>query len=152
MNWYSTVSKDMNRLTDAISYYEIEYNQAVKECEMKGTLEKLSQALPGLLEHRFSQLQDMEAILNFLNIERNKTYASVYERFLLSYQKALKSTEIEKFVRGDKDVVTIDLLINEFANIRNKFLSIMKGLDAKQWQITNITKLRVAGLDDAYLD
>ncbi len=25
----------------------------------------------------------------------------------------------------------------------------LKGLDQKQWQITNITKLRVAGMEDA---
>ena len=42
-------------------------------------------------------------------------------------------------------------IINEFALLRNKWLGVMKGLDQKQWQITNITKLRVAGMDDASL-
>ena len=40
-------------------------------------------------------------------------------------------------------------IINEFALLRNKWLGITKGLDQKQWQITNIVKLRVAGMEDA---
>jgi hypothetical protein len=35
--------------------------------------------------------------------------------------------------------------------IRNKYLGIMKAIDTKQWQITNIVKLRVAGMDDTTL-
>jgi len=33
--------------------------------------------------------------------------------------------------------------------MRNKWLAVLKGLDQKQWQITNIVKLRVAGMEDA---
>ena len=43
----------------------------------------------------------------------------------------------------------MEKIINEFALLRNKWLGILKGLDQKQWQITNITKLRVAGMEDA---
>ena len=42
-------------------------------------------------------------------------------------------------------------LVNEFALLRNKFLGLLKAIDAKQFQINNIVKLRVAGLDDAEL-
>ena len=41
--------------------------------------------------------------------------------------------------------------INEFALVRNKYLGLLKAIDAKQFQINNIVKLRVAGLDDAEL-
>ena len=40
---------------------------------------------------------------------------------------------------------------NEFALLRNKYLGLLKAIDAKQFQINNIVKLRVAGLDDAEL-
>ena len=50
---------------------------------------------------------------------------------------------------GEKDVLDMEKLINDFALIRNQWLGITKGLDQKQWQITNIVKLRVAGMEDA---
>ena len=43
-------------------------------------------------------------------------------------------------------------IINDFALIRNQWLGITKGLDQKQWQITNIVKLRVAGMEDATIN
>ena len=49
------------------------------------------------------------------------------------------------------DVVDYEKIINEFALIRNKWLGLLKGLDQKQWQLTNIVKLRVAGMEDASL-
>ena len=45
----------------------------------------------------------------------------------------------------------MEKLINDFALIRNQWLGITKGLDQKQWHITNIVKLRVAGMEDANL-
>ena len=50
---------------------------------------------------------------------------------------------------GEADVVDFDKIVNEFALLRNRWLGITKGLDQKQWQITNIVKLRVAGMEDA---
>ena len=44
---------------------------------------------------------------------------------------------------------SVEKIINEFALLRNQWLGITKGLDQKQWQITNIVKLRVAGMEDA---
>ena len=52
-------------------------------------------------------------------------------------------------VDGEADVVDFDKIVNEFALFRNRWLGITKGLDQKQWQITNIVKLRVAGMEDA---
>ena len=50
---------------------------------------------------------------------------------------------------GETDVINMEKIINDFALMRNQWLGITKGLDQKQWQITNIVKLRVAGMEDA---
>jgi hypothetical protein len=52
-------------------------------------------------------------------------------------------------VDGEADVVDMEKIVNEFALLRNKWLGVLKGLDQKQWQLTNIVKLRVAGMEDA---
>ena len=48
-----------------------------------------------------------------------------------------------------KELIEASKIINDFALLRNQWLGITKGLDQKQWQITNIVKLRVAGMEDA---
>lgn len=149
--WYSTVSRDITQIPNAILYYEGELNAARQECKLSGNIERASAALPGIVEHRFHQLQEIEAILNYLNIELRKLRSSFFKKYLENYQRALSSRDVEKYVDGEKDVVDYEHIINEFALLRNKWLGILKALDQKQWQLTNITKLRVAGMEDASL-
>ena len=61
----------------------------------------------------------------------------------------MSSRDCEKYVEGEDDVVDFELIVNEWALLRNKWLGVLKALDQKQWQLTNITKLRVAGMEDA---
>jgi hypothetical protein len=151
MGWYSEVSRDINKIPSAINYFESELEEAKRECKLAGNVEKAAAAMPGIVEHRFNQLQEIEAILNYLNIELRRLRSSFFKKYLENYQRALSSRDVEKYVDGEADVVDYEKIINEFALMRNKWLGVLKALDQKQWQITNVVKLRVAGMEDATL-
>jgi hypothetical protein len=149
MGWYNEVSKDIGKIPDAVLFFENELEDARQEVRLFGNLEKAAASMPGTVEHRFGQLQEIEAILEYLNIELRRLKSSFFRKYLEGYARALSSRDVEKYVDGESDVVDMEKIINEFALLRNKWLGITKGLDQKQWQITNITKLRVAGMEDA---
>jgi len=149
MGWYNTISKDIEKIPEAILYFNNEYEQARKECRIYGNLEKASASMPGIVEHRFQQLQEIEAILEYLNIEKRKLRSQHFKKYLENYQRALSSRDVEKYVDGEADVVDFDKIVNKFDLLRNRWLGITKGLDQKQWKMTNIVKLRVAGMEDA---
>ena len=151
MGWYSEISRDVSKISDAIDFFEKEIVEARQEIKLKGNVEKASAELPGIVEQRFNQLQEIEAILNYMNIELRRLRSSYFKKYLENYQRALSSRDVEKYVDGESDVVDYEKIINEFALLRNKWLGILKGLDQKQWQITNVVKLRVAGMEDASL-
>jgi hypothetical protein len=151
MGWYSEVSRDIGKIPDAIAHFENELTTARQECKLVGNVEKSAAAMPGIVEHRFNQLQEIEAILNYLNIELRRLRSSYFKKYLENYQRALSSRDVEKYVDGEADVVDYEKIINEFALLRNKWLGVLKALDQKQWQITNVVKLRVAGMEDATL-
>lgn len=151
MSWYSKVSKDIAELPDCIEYFYQELNLAKAEVKIYGNIEKSSASLPGIVEQRFNQLQEIEAILEYLNIELRKTRSKLFKKYLENYQRALSSRDVEKYVDGEADVVDMEKIINEFAMLRNQWLGIIKSLDIKQWQLGNIIKLRTAGLEDIVL-
>ena len=151
MGWYSRVSRNINEIPAAIQHFEIELAEAKKECKFFGNVEKQASQMPGIVEHRFNQLQEIEAILEYLNIELRRLRSSFFRKYLENYQRALSSRDVVKYVDGEKDVVDYEKIINEFALMRNKWLGVLKALDQKQWQITNVVKLRVAGMEDATL-
>ena len=151
MGWYSEVSRDVGKIPNAVAFFEAELEEARVECKLSGNLERASSSMPGIVEHRFNQLQEIEAILNYLNIELRRLRSSYFKKYLENYQRALSSRDVDRYVDGEADVVDYEKIINEFALLRNKWLGVLKALDQKQWQITNITKLRVAGMEDASL-
>jgi len=151
MGWYSEVAKDISNIPDAALYFEAELIEAKKECHISGNVERAAAAMPGIVEHRFGQLQEIEAILEYLNIELRRLKSQHFRKYLENYQRALSSRDCERYCEGEADVVDFEKIINEFALLRNKWLGITKALDQKQWQITNIVKLRVAGMEDASL-
>jgi hypothetical protein len=151
MGWYSEVSRDISKIPDAVFYFENELVQARQEVKLSGNVERAAASMPGIVEHRFNQLQEIEAILEYLNIELRRLRSSYFKKYLENYQRALSSRDVEKYVDGEADVVDYEKIINEFALLRNKWLGVLKALDQKQWQITNVVKLRVAGMEDATL-
>jgi hypothetical protein len=151
MGWYSRVSRDISEIPAAIQHFENELVTARNEVKLKGNVERAAAEMPGIVEHRFNQLQEIEAILEYMNIELRKLRSSYFKKYLENYQRALSSRDVEKYVDGEQDVCDYEKIINEFALLRNKWLGVLKALDQKQWQITNIVKLRVAGMEDATL-
>lgn len=150
--WYNKVVTDLGNIVDAINYYESELEDARYECRIKGSLEKSSAALPGITEHRFNQLQEIEAVLEHLNIELRKERSKVFRKYLEAYNRQLSSRDAEKYVDGEQSVIDLTHLTNQFSLLRNRYLGIMKGLDTKQWQIGHITRLRTAGMEDIVID
>jgi hypothetical protein len=149
MNWYDKVTRDISNIPAAVAYYESELLAAKQDARIAGNLEKAAANMPGIVENRFNQLQEVEGILEYLNIELRRLRSQHFRKYLENYQRALSSRDCEKFVEGEADVVDFEKIINDFALLRNKWLGVIKALDVKQWQVSNIVKLRTAGLEDA---
>jgi hypothetical protein len=150
--WYNKIVNDLGEIPAAISYYDNEILVANNECKLSGSLERNAQELSGITSYRFGQLQEVEAILKYLNIKYDKMRSDHYKKYLERYQRELSDRSIEKYIDGESDIVDMSVLINEVSLVRNKYLALMKGLDIKNWQITNIVKLRVVGLETTTLE
>ena len=148
MNWYTRITADLSVIPDFIQHYETELNTAKYDCRVGGKVEKNISNLPGITEQRFNQLQEIEAVLNYLNIQLRKLRRKYFQKYLEGYNRALTSRDAEKYVDGEDEVIDFEVLINEVALLRNKWLGIMKGLDSKQWQLGHIVRLRTAGMED----
>ena len=149
--WYSRVTASLNAIPDFISHYQREILEAKKECGIGGVVEINIKELPGITEHRFNQLQEIEAVLNFLNIQLRKIRRKHFQKYLEGYNRALSSRDAEKYADGEDEVIDQQHIINEVALVRNKYMGLIKAIDAKQFQINNIVKLRAAGLEDVSL-
>ena len=146
--WYNRVVQDIAAIPDFIAYFEGELSMAKQECRIKGSVEKSISSLPGITEHRFNQLQEIEAVLNYLNIQLRKIRTRHFKKYLEAYNRALTSRDAEKYVDGEDEVIDYETIINEVALLRNKYLGILKGLESKNFMQGHLVRLKTAGMED----
>ncbi len=149
--WYNKVVADLGNIPDFINWYENELLNAKYDCSVKGNLEKNVASLPGVTEHRFNQLQEIEAVLNYLNIQLRKIRTKHFKKYLENYNRALTSRDAEKYVDGEDEVIDFETIINEVALVRNKWLGLLKGLESKNFMLGHVARLRTAGMEDVTL-
>lgn len=150
MKWYREVSNDLSKLPDALEFYDNQYEKGRKFLSMGNeAITAKSSKMPGFVDQYYCYLQELEALLEFLTVDLKRVKSIEFRKYLENYQKVLSSRDCEKYVDGEPSVISATLLVNECAMVRNKFLSIHKGLDQMSWMIGHITRLKCAGLDDA---
>jgi len=148
MNWYSRITGDLSVLPDFVEHYKSELSQSKREIKIKGLVERNISELPGITDQRFSQLQEIEAVLNLLNIRLRALRRKYFQKYLEGYNRALTSRDAEKYVDGEEEVIDFEILINEIALLRNEYLSVMKGLESKNYMLGHLVKLKTAGMED----
>jgi hypothetical protein len=92
--WYSKVVADLSNIPDFITHYEHELDEAKRDCRVGGLVEKNITALPGLTEHRFNQLQEVEAVLpEIVATREDGTKVVKYEKLVALLIEAVKEQQ-----------------------------------------------------------
>jgi hypothetical protein len=151
MNWYTKITIDLAVIPDFIAYYDNELLLAKNDVKIYGNVEKNIAGLPGITEHRFNQLQEIEAVLNYLNIKLRKIRRTHFQKYLEAYNRVLTSRDAEKYVDGEDEVIDFETIINEVALLRNRWLGIIKALESKNFMLGHVVRLRAAGMEDISL-
>ena len=148
---YNQIVSNLSLLPQFIAYYEKELKEAKTDVIVHGNLEQSLRDLPGITEHRFNQLQEIEAVLVYMQGELRKIKKKHYKDYLEGYAKALTSRDAGIYADAEDEVIDYEVLINEVALVRNKYLGIIKGIEQKSFQLSAISRLRTAGMQDLEL-
>lgn len=148
MKWLNIIEKDLDKLDDFIKEYNDHLVEAKKEVEIGSHIINEARRLPHIVDLYFSRLQEIEAVYELVDIQLKKTRSKLHRHYLTNYQQKLVSRDVERFVEGEPEFVEMMIKKNKVDLLRNKFASITKGLEYKHFQITNIVKLKAAGIDE----
>lgn len=146
--------KDITRNDDLVDDFIDEYRQLLesnkeRELAIQGNLIQMAKEMPTIMDKRFSQFEDVNSVLNIIEIKANQARSRHFAAYSQGSARAYSSRDIEKFIDGEADVVDLAYKQNKLARLRNQYAALTKGLSTKEFQLTNITKLKVAGLDDS---
>lgn len=149
--WLNKVTRDLSEIPNFLDYYEKEIVVARTELDIRGNIERVTSSLPGIIEYRFSQLQEIEGVLEYLNIQLRKTKHKHYKKYLEGYARALTSRDAEKYAEAEDEVIDLEIINNEVALLRNKWQGIIKAIENKSYMLGHVVRLRTAGMEDVVL-
>src|SRR6056300_1724561 len=110
MGWYSEVSRDVSKIPDAVAFFENELQQARNEVKLKGNVERAAAEMPGIVEQRFNQLQEIEAILHYLNIELRRLRSSYFKNTLKTISELCQAVTLKNTLTAKQMLLTMKRL------------------------------------------
>ena len=157
-SWYDKITSDpddFSLIPAACEFFEKECKVAVREIDMaewRGRrVEEMQKQFPGIVGHRYQQLQEIEAIMEYLEIRQTGIRGARRRHYLEHYNRQLTPTTAEKYVEADELVLEMALLCNQVARVRNQFVALSKQHEYLHFQLGHLSKLIAAGVNDALL-
>ena len=152
---------DFGPLLDALDYYDTQIDEGQKWLDMiadphkfgVGRIEvaNVSKRLPGMMMMRYNQAQEAEAIKSFLEDKATAKRVEKLKLYKENYRRDLTDVMAGRYADGDTEFLRLKELVGE-VNLRVEGLKgFTKGLEALHYQVGYLTKLLVAGIEDATL-
>lgn len=161
MRWYhrivSVPRDDFDRLGDELKalqdfmrarYEELKEKAATREGML---IMKVAANLPGLAESVYAYHQECDAVMSFLNVREGEALVAADRRFTENYNRVLNQSQTKQWAGADVNVIMYKELQIEVGLTRSLFAGLSKQLENLHFQLTNLTKLKVMGMEDATL-
>lgn len=153
MSFLFTLEEDKlhEQLPAIFENYEKHIAKAEPLFELEGRrLEEIARELPKQQKRYAMRMHEMKQVVKWLENYRAKLEA----RFTKNYaqgQRALGAREATTFINGEKDIVELNQLIIEATLLMNQLSEIVEAFKQMGWMVGNMTKLRVAELEEVTL-
>jgi hypothetical protein len=139
-------------VTDILIEYQTLVNNAEPLFQIEGKkLDSVCQVLPKNLYLYNRYFLDMKTLEEYLVIKRNQIQAKLWKKYVEGYPKALATKDIQNYILGDADYVALSRVIIEVQDLKEKFKAITEAFEQMNWQLSNITKLRIAEIQETIL-
>jgi hypothetical protein len=93
------------------------------------------------------RLEELKTLENFFENLLEEKEGQLWKKYTEDYDFKLSTRDIQAYSKGDEGYVHLYQLMLEVRNIRRKYDAAAKALEALGWQISHITKIRVAELE-----
>lgn len=143
------ISKD---ITKVLIYLE-QYITALEEIEPFFELEgrkivEICENVPkktAIFKHYSSELK---AVINLIVLKQSEFEGKKWRSYNEGYSRQLSAKDIQNYIKGEKDYNDFSEFILEVQLVKDKIDDVIEALNVMHWQMSNITKLHIASLED----
>ncbi len=146
---------DESRLGDELDRFFSRYQSEIEKAEplfvLEGRrLEEIARSLPYHQSHYDQLAREAQQLVKWLENSKARIEARLTKNYLQG-QRAFGARETSTLVAGEREMVEHNQLIIEATIFHQKLDSIVEAFKQMGWMVGNITKLRVAELQNVVI-
>lgn len=153
MSFLLTINEEnLASIIELLPKYEKKIQAAEPIFELDGKrLEEIAKTIPKYQHSYDSSYQELKGLEEMLNTIKEKRTAKLWKKYLEGYSRTLSTRDIQAYIAGEKDIVEITQIISEVTLLKSQLLAVVEAIKNMGWMVGNITKLRVAEMQEAIL-
>jgi len=149
---FIAITKDLNNIEKYIEKYELLIEEHQDFFNMEGKkLEYICKTLP-LLVRKFKQASyELKTYTDSLKLIKENTESFFWKKYTENSRRQLDKKDLQMYIQQEPEWITISECLLEIEHIKYKIQAILDALDVAHWQMNNITKIRIASLEEDVL-
>jgi chaperonin cofactor prefoldin len=96
-------------------------------------------------------LQECKSIEETIRYKIDELESTLYRNLNENSNRVLGTRDIQQYIKSDPQFVNAQEVLMEVIVVKRKLEAIVEALKSMGWSLNNITKLRIAQLEDAIL-
>lgn len=146
------LGKNYKRLPDVLERYDRDYANYKDHIDMRNkTLEKINMENPVWFAYYSERLNELKKLLSYMEARVSQVRGQLYEGIKKGSNVSLGEREIQKYIDADELYIEIHVLMLEVKEVHDLYASAVENFRNVGYAMNNITKIRVAGLEDVTL-
>lgn len=146
------LGKEFQKLPALLAQYEEEYAQYIEDQDLSGkTLERICKENHSLYGYYEERAIELKHILEYMEMRVAETTGKLYQSYKKGSNVSLGEREIHQYIRSDPLFVEVNIKMLEVKEMHEKFASAVTAFKNIGYAMNNLTRLKVAGLEDQTL-
>lgn len=152
--WFHIIKREPDRLDEALEWCIQEVEEGFRlTAGISGNLESTLKNNAGLVSYYDGIHTDLDMILAYYERLMRQVKASKLREWSDNppTHSRLSVQELKLLIDNTEEVILLSDIVEEIKYVYKQYGSLLKSLDARGYDLTNITKLRVANLQEVEL-
>jgi hypothetical protein len=139
-------------LPTVLETYEEVWKYAEQDLAIKGkSLEIANKENSALYAYYDERRVELKTLVDYLELQINKTRGRLWRTFTENNNREISDRSKEKYIDGEQAYLDIYEIYLEVKEMYNQFESVVEAFKLRGYSLNNITKIRVAALENVTL-
>jgi len=149
MSKISELGEGYKNLPKILKVYDENLEQAEEKLKIVGKKLEVSNSENSAWLYYYDQRRvELHSVVKFFKTEEGKVRGNLYKSYKENYKVALGERDIIRYIDSEQEYLKIHNLLIEVEEMYEMYQSVVNALTTRNYALSNITKLRVASLEN----